>query len=654
MKMKRILATLVAVLLLALSLTSCEDAKTQNSGESGNDASSQDNPSFSYEQNNSGNAENVPSSVADVSERVSDKASKKDLDAGFDAETATSVTLSGSNAQIQENASGVSLADGELLISEAGTYILSGDFSGRVTVDAPDDADVKLVLNGVNITATKNSAIYVKNADNVVITLPDGSTNTLTDVAEYTFDDTENEEPDACIFSKDDLAINGSGSLEVIGNFHNGIVSKDDLVLVSGNITVNAKNAGIKGKDSITLLGGAYDITAGGDGLKSSNDTEEDKGFIVINGGTLRINSAQDAISSATDLTVTGGEISVKTTGEVSQSGGDFGGGPWGYSPDTEAEDSSVSSKGIKSGTTMYISGGIIRADTTDHSIHSAGAGLICGGEIEISSSAGKGISSHGDLSVTDGKITVTKSTEGIESKAILSVSGGEINITASDDGLNAGGGNSFRGGGFGGNNTDDTATHLITISGGTVYINASGDGIDSNGDLLISGGDVVVEGPTNSGNGFLDCGDGGYKVDISGGRVVACGSTGMLELPDNTCAQNSIFAVVQGRAGDTVYLKDSSGQVIDSITLTKQIGGILFSNADIKTGESYEVSLNDTSVGTAEVSSPFTQIGEGNFGGGFGGQGDFGGGFGGGGFGGGHGHGGHTDMPEGMTPPGF
>lgn len=632
--MKRFLCVVAAVT-MTLSLAACNEEKGETNSSLA-DSSSDASPFFDAQTggedgngNGNGNSDSsatAPQDCAELLPRVSDKASNKDIDDSFDRETATVVSLSDSGVSI--TGEGAVYENGDVVVSTGGTYILEGKLSdGRIVVNGDDEADVKLVLCGVEIKSESSCSIYVKNADNTVITLAEGTENILSDASQYTYDDAENEEPNACIFSKDDLAINGTGSLTVNANFHNGIVSKDDLVLVGGNVSVNAVNVGLKGNDSVTVLGGSYKVTSGADSLKASTADEADKGWIVIEGGKLDLTSGQDAVSAETDLTITGGEISVTTTGEVQPSGNDMGGPGWWEESDETDSSTDISSKGIKSGTTMYIGGGVINAQTTDHTVHATGSAVICGGTVSIASSVGKGISVHGNLLISDGQIDVTNATEGIESKAILTISGGEINIKATDDGLNAGGSGGMMMGGWQQDYVQDDAelqaTHLIVISGGEIYIDAGGDGIDSNGDLEISGGNVVVAGPTNNGNGFLDCGDNRNEIRISGGSLIAGGSVGMVELPSDASAQNSVIAMVNASAGQTVSLRNSSGETLLSIQTPKQMQGVLFSCKELTQGESVSVYVDDTLVGTAEITSGIAQIGEGSFGEGFG---DFGG----------------------------
>ena len=652
MNFKKTLSALVSFSIVALSLSSCNEKADSNSSlSSANEVTTSANSQVQIQ----------TESGTEVVETTSDKVTDKDTDASWDDVTATaelsgdSITVSGSGAT----------AEGSVLtISSAGTYVVSGTLTdGQIIVDADSKDDIKIVLNGADITCSDSAAIHVRNADKVIITLADGTENNLTDGTAYTYFDEVNEEPNACIYSKDDLTINGSGSLNITGNFNNGISTTNDLVLVGGNITVKAANVGIRGKDSVTVLDGSYTVTSGGDSLKSAEETDTTLGWIVINGGTFNLSSAQDGIQAQTALTITGGTFNITTTGAVSSVGNDnmgWGGG-WEQQETTTDTTSDVSSKGIKSGGAMYISGGTFEISTTDHSVHCSSAATICGGDFAISSSSGKGISVHGDLLISGGTIDINKATEGIESKAILEISGGTIYVTASDDGLNAGGGVSM-GGAWGGTGEDETAestgtTHLITISGGYCIIDAGGDGIDSNGNIVVTGGTTIVNGPTNDGNGPLDCGDNQNSITVSGGVFIAAGSTGMMEVPSTISTQNCVYTTgLSANAGTTVTLADEEGNVVVAYKLLKQAQGIIISAPDIETSSSYSIytggTLSDSlsedgytdsgrisdasSIGTSEITSSVTAIGSGTVQGGMGGggmmppDGDFGGGHGG------------------------
>ncbi len=562
--------------------------------------------------------------------------------------------------------SGAWFENGVLSITEGGVYELSGTLDdGYVYIDT--DENVYLVLSGISVNNPHGAAIYCYNAKNLYIQLDDGTTNTLTDGASYSFsgrnESEADSEPNAAVYSKDDLTFCGNGNLTVTGNYSGGIRCNDDLTFESGNITVTAENNGVRGTDSVVLEGGTLNVTAGKDGIKSTNADDETKGYVLISGGEVTVNAGEDGIQAERGLSVTGGKINVTTTGEVASGGNDRDFGGWGHIWDigesTSANDEATS-KGIKSGGNMTISGGEITVNSTDHCVHSAGTLNITSGTFTLSSSSGKGISSHGDLQIDGGTIDVLNSTEGVESKALFTINGGDISVTSSDDGLNSGGGSDV----FGMNSGEESAVHDMFINGGNIFINAAGDGIDSNGNITINGGTVFVNGPVDGANGALDSGDFNNSITVNGGTLIAVGSMQMAENPSDSSAQNSVCVQANVNAGETVALVDNSGNNTAVFTAAKQVQHIIISTPDIKTGGTYslytgvtaagdslnglydnsaDVELSGNPVYTFTAESTVTSSGgSGGLGRGFGGfGGGMGGGFGGGpggGFGGPHG----------------
>ena len=566
---------------------------------------------------------------------------------GLTFESVCSVTL---GDEVSVSGEGAWYENGVLYLTEGGVYRISGVISdGCIYIDAEEK--VKLLLDGLSVTNSKGAAIYCHSAKKLCVELAEGTENTLTDGSSYSFEgieesaDEDKDEPNAAFYSKSDVVFCGSGSLTVNGNYKGGIRCNDDLTVESGNITVTAVNNGIRGSDSVVIENGNVTVTAGKDGIRSTNDTDEDKGYILISGGNVTVNAGEDGIQAERDLSVTGGAVTVTTTGEVA--GGndqDFGG--WGHvwGGDTVGSEDGATSKGIKSGGAMVISGGEITVSSTDHCVHSAGTLNITDGVLTLSSSAGKGISAHGDLQIDGGKIDVLSSTEGIESKAMFTINGGEISVIATDDGLNSGGGSDW----FGfSNSADEGGIHDMYINGGFICINAAGDGIDSNGNITINGGTVLVNGPTSGGDGALDSGDFGNTITVNGGTLVAVGSLQMAENPSADSAQNSICAQLSLNAGDTFALLDEDGNNVVVFTAEKQVQHIVISSPDIKTGGTYslytgvsvsgdsrgglydngaEVTAGESSV-TVTVESAVTTYGNAGGFGGFGGHGGFGGG---------------------------
>ena len=242
------------------------------------------------------------------------KITETDMLGEDDPAPVTTIALTGDSANI--SGGGASFADGYVVITAGGTYSLSGSLNGGVIVNIPDVAKAHLILRGVDITSDAYSALAVICADKVVITLADGTVNKLTDGTSYTYSYSKTVIPNACLFSKDDLTINGSGSLEVTGRFNNGISTKDDLTVLGGNISVTAANHGLRGNDLVLITDGKIDIKCKKDGIKSSNDTDKTKGFLFITGGDITVSAEDDALQAVTALYVTGGHVSASFGGK--------------------------------------------------------------------------------------------------------------------------------------------------------------------------------------------------------------------------------------------------------------------------------------------------------------------------------------------------
>jgi len=229
------------------------------------------------------------------------------VDSSQDAGT---IQLTGS--AIASSHSAVNVDGATATISAAGTYTLTGTLDdGQIRINAPSGT-VTLVLDNANITCFTGAPIYAEKADKVVITLPEGTDSTITDGMEYVLAGTETE-PDAALFSREDLVINGQGALTVNANYNDGIASRDTLLIESGTITVTAKNHGIKGKDYLMVNDGAITVASSGDGIKATNDSEAAMGYVEINGGNLIITAQDEGISAITRVTINGGEISIET-----------------------------------------------------------------------------------------------------------------------------------------------------------------------------------------------------------------------------------------------------------------------------------------------------------------------------------------------------
>lgn len=524
-----------------------------------------------------------PASAANQS-LISEARSQVEISSPPDTANAVGVSLNG--ASISVDGPGAKAEGSTLTITEAGTYQLSGTLDdGQIVVNAPDSAKVYLLLSGANITSKTSAAIYCAQADKLIVTLADGSQNTLTDAVDYTYADAAAEEPDAALFSKVDLEINGSGSLTVNGNFKNGVGTKDDLVIAGGSLTVSAKNDGLRGRDSVSVLDGSLNLTAGGDGIQSNNDEDTAKGWILIEGGNLTIDCANDGVQAETGLTVTGGTFSVKAGGGAARA------------QTTAASDTgSDSFKGLKAGGDLMISGGTFTIDSYDDSIHSNGDIGITGGMFTLST-ADDGVHADGNLDV-NADINVLKSYEGLEGTNVT-ISGGKIDIFSDDDGINAAGGGDTNGGGRFGPDAFRTMVatataaspapaggYSLNITGGDITVNAGDDGLDSNGVINISGGSIVVL--IRGGGGGTGAIDGDGNLTVTGGILIYGGmATG--QNPGGNSTQSYVYAAAQMKAGSAVTLQ-KDGATLAGFTPAIDCQTIVFSTPEIVSGESYQI----------------------------------------------------------------
>ncbi|MCC6386059.1 MAG: carbohydrate-binding domain-containing protein [Dehalococcoidia bacterium] len=508
-------------------------------------------------------------------------------DTAFNEADVVEIALKGTTAS--SSSSAVKVNGGTVTITKAGTYRLTGTLAnGQVVVDTKDDGTVKVVLNGVDITNGSNAAFAVNDAKKVVLLLAAGTQNKLTDAAKYVFADANTDEPNAALFSKADLTIAGTGSLDVDANYNDGIASKDGLVIAAGTISIDAADDGIRGKDYLVVKGGTVTVKAGGDGLKSDNEEEAGLGYVSIAAGTVTVTAAGDGIDAATNATVSGGTTTI-TSG---------GGSAAKISDDTSA-------KAIKGTASVTISNGTLKLDAADDAIHSNNAVTIDGGTISIST-GDDGVHADAALTVNGGTIDIAKSYEGLESAAIV-VNGGQVSLVASDDGLNAAGGSGGPGtvpGGapvMGGQRPGQSAAagnYSITINGGTILVTADGDGIDANGSVTMTNGTVVVQGPTANNNGAVDY-DGTFM--ISGGTLVAAGSAGMAQAPAASSAQPSLlvkFSAAQ-KAGTLVHIQAADGTPIVTFETARAMQALVVSSKAITKDGSYDVFVGGTSTGT-------------------------------------------------------
>ncbi|MBO5322384.1 MAG: carbohydrate-binding domain-containing protein [Clostridia bacterium] len=556
----------------------------------------------------------------DFSKTDADMFTDRDSRVEYDASKAVTIKLNGTTATASSKS--VKISGSTVTITEEATYVVSGELTdGMLIVDAPDTAKLQIVLSGANITSKTSAALYILEADKVFLTLADGTTNTLANGGSFTAIDDNNI--DGALFSKQDLTLNGTGSLKVTSPAGHGVVCKDDLVITGGTYTVNSSLHGLDANDSVRIVNATLNIDVGKDVIHCENTDDTSKGFIYISSGTINGEAEGDGIAASAYLQIEGGSFDLLVGGGAENGtkassgnyGGFMGGGHGGMRPggnqnSTTTTEDTVSMKGLKAANSLLISGGNFTINSADDSVHSDVSVIINGGTFTIAS-GDDAIHAEDTLTITAGKIDISESYEGLEALHI-DVQGGDIKLKASDDGLNAAGGtdqsdteggrDGMFGGGMGGGRPGGMGGHggmssnsngSIKISGGTLYINSSGDGLDANGTLEISGGHTTVVGPTQGDTATLDYDKSGI---ITGGTFIGTGAQGMAQSFSDS--EQGVIAISVGNqsAGTKIVLKDKSGKTIIEHTPELNFAVVILSSPDITKGETYSITVGSQS----------------------------------------------------------
>lgn len=506
----------------------------------------------------------------------------KETKVNWDQSITNYITLEDNNSNISGN--GVSINNNTININYSGIYELTGTLTnGKIIVNIKDKGNVKLIFNNVDITSN-TYALYIENTKSTSIVLNEDTINKLRDT-------NKEREEDGVIYSKDDLVIEGTGTLEINSSYQDGIVSKDTLTIKSGTYIINSIDDGIRGKDYIEINNGIFTINSEGDAFKSTNTDDTSLGYITIDNGIFNIECDGDFIDSETALTINNGVFDI-TTGGGSINSSSNSMGMWSRNNINTNDD--VSSKGIKA-TNITINNGEFNIDSSDDAIHSNGTLKILNGTYDISS-GDDGIHADTSIDISDGEFNIDKSYEGIESTNIT-INNGEFHITSSDDGINIAGGNDGSSMGRpGANNINNSTNQYLVINDGYVYVDSTGDGLDANGGIKINGGIVIVNGPTNDGNGSLDY---DYDCIVNGGTLITAGSSGMLQTPSTNSELYTLSIVFDENVDSIINISDESGNEVLTFKPSKTIKSLVVTSTLLKSGSTYNIYTNGTYSGT-------------------------------------------------------
>ena len=571
---KKILTSATSVTLLAaLALTGC--STTSNALASGTTAA--DSSVGTTATTSSATATDTAASSSSFSTNVK-SGEKLDVDTHYseqdlswDASSETAIDLSNPTAT-----DSVTVEDGTLTITKAGTYKLSGEYQGQIKVETADSDAVRLVLDNANITNSSGAALNVVNADEVILYSASGTTNTISDGADYTA--TGEDDPDAVVYSKADMTIAGEGTLKVNGNHEDGIHTSDGLVIASGTLEVNAANTGIKGKDYVDILGGTINVTAQQDGIKSTNDTDEGQGWTRLSNGTVTVNAGDDGFKASRVVEISGGSLTV------------------------EQSDEGIEAQYIN------VSGGDVNVTSADDGMN---ASLKTSNSESTDSSA-----NTSDAANQQQNNTQNQGNQNMGQPPAMP--GGNAQDGTSQNGTTGTGqqgmGQPPQGGmpGGGGGGTFEVIDAAINVSGGHVTVNAEGDGIDSNGVTTLSGGTLIVNGPSQGGNAALDTnGD----LLLNGATVLSGSTADMFEAPSTNSTSGYLKLTNSSgfEQGSTVQVADSSGKVVANYKVTKSnVQLVLVSSSSIVKGQSYTAYTTTSAVDSnaASLASGATELG--------------------------------------------
>ncbi len=461
----------------------------------------------------------------------------------------------------------VSAEGGVYTVTAAGEYTFSGALQGQIVVDAPEDAEVKLILNGVSVSCSNSAPILIKSALEVTVKSEEGTYNTVDDLrtGDPSAAESSEENYDAVIYAACDLKLTGKGTLVVTSSYDNGVKTKDDLSVKNVSLKVTCPGNALKGNDSVTVRSGSLIlVSTASDGVKTSNSDVSSKGNargnVTISGGTVYIYAACDGMSAARDVYINEDEEACSVNVFTASYAGEQSGGSEMYLILSRSDYSSsmdyyavfyngdvAEGKSVKcgfdsmvySGRTAYYglsftapegyssvmftsveaggspdlselassaSGEAVNANMNAYLVQSASGKVFSGDWVNLTSGSGSS--------------KTTYSSKGIKAENEIYVSAGSVNVKAMDDGLHANAGEKLEDGTVGSGN--------INISGGNIAIVSADDGMHADGELNVTGSTIdIVESHEGLEANVVNLGGGKVTVYANDDGINACaGST--------------------------------------------------------------------------------------------------------------------------------
>lgn len=487
--------------------------------------------------------------------------------------------------------------DSVYTITQAGEYTVTGLLSeGQIVVNADDNAEITIVLNGTSITCSNGSPIYIKNADNVKIKSEENTYNCIVDAraeADDNSDNSSSENGNAAIYAACDLKLVGKGALSVTGNYNNGIQSKDDISIKNVTIKVNAVNNAIKGNDEVAIESGEIiAISRKGDGIKTSNSSlstkGKQKGNVIISGGNIDIYAACDGIDAAYGVDVSGdGNLNIYTdtysdySEAVAADNSGSSTSSVGTPPDMNNAQNNGNMGNPPDMNNTQNNGNMGNPPDMNNSSSNSGNNPDMKGNFGGGNRAANGMPGNNSSGNSSKK---SYSTKGIKAESEINISGAAINISSTDDGIHANSDSGVL-------ETGEDGKGIISISGGTITISTGDDGIHADKELNITDGYINV---LTSYEGLE-----AITINISGGQsFVYAADDGI-----NACTGDGTSTPLINITGGYVDVTTGSGDTdgIDSNGSYTQSGGMVFVKGGSSSGQvsgSIDVDGNITITG--------------------------------------------------------
>ena len=471
-----------------------------------------------------------------------------------------------------DTSDGVTQSGSVYTITKAGEYTVTGLLSeGQLIVDAGDEDEVTIVLNGASITCSSGSPIYVKNASEVKIKSEENSFNEVIDNRTEATEDSSDDAGNAAIYATCDLKLVGKGALVVTGNYNNGIQSKDDLSIKNVIVKVTAVNNAVKGNNAVDIeSGNIIAISAKGDGIKTSNSNISNKGnqkgIVTITGGNIDVYAACDGIDAAYVVDISGdGNLNIYTdtyseySEEVTSSGSSSG---------TSTSRNSSANKTASANTVSYVAA----SDTIANAPGGSGGGNMGGMDGQNGGNApdmnggsggnkagGNRPGMPGDFNESGNSSGQSYSTKGIKAESEINISGFTINISSTDDGIHANSDSGVL-------ETGEDGKGTIVINGGSITISSGDDGIHADKQLDVNDGYINV---VTSYEGLE-----AITINLNGGKIYVYATDDGI----NACTGDGKTSPIVNVTGGYIDVTTTSGDTdgIDSNGNYVQTGGFV------------------------------------------------------------------------------